>query len=202
MFISSRHKLVFLEVPRTASRSVTNALTEFDPYAPSALARRSWGTSFAYHNFRVRSELVDDYLVVAAHRNPYCRLWSYWKHRRSSGNPKIFKTTSWERYVDWVCDPASVPEIKGAMLDLPISEMFDCKMVDFWLRFETLDRSWTELQERFNLDFPPLRHNNASQPIEIFREAFDAVLAEKVACRFSADFDRFGYARDSWKCMT
>ncbi len=199
MFISWHYEFVFLEVPRTGSRAVTNALTELDQAAPTAVARRKFGSSFEYHDFRVPAELAEAFFVFAAHRNPYSRLWSFWNHRHRSGNPAIFKRVSWERYVDWVCEPSSVPEIQGANRDRPISEMFDCEAVDFWLCFETLDRSWTELGERLNLELPPLQRRNASRQSGSFRSAFDAALADRVADRFSADFDRFHYERDSWK---
>ncbi len=199
MFISWQYEFVYLEVPRTGSRAVTSALTELDPTAPHAVARRQFGMSFEYHDFRIPAEIVELFHVFAAHRNPYGRLWSFWNHRHRSGNPPIFKSVSWERYVDWVCQPDSVPEIRGATIDIPISEMFDCDAVDSWLCFETLDRSWAELGERLNLALPSLQRRNASRQTMGFQSAFNAAKAQRVATRFSADFDRFGYERDSWK---
>ena len=199
MFISDRYQIVYLEVPRTGSRSVTVALTAFDPESPTALARSESGTAYQYHDFRVPSELLRDYCVIAAHRNPYSRLWSYWNHRHKSGNPDVLKTISWRRYVDWACVPDSVPELKGANRDLPISEMFDCDKVDFWLCFETFQKSWDELAEHLEVKLPELKQTNSSNSVEGLQQAYDEALAERVYQRFRKDFVRFGYAADSWK---
>ena len=198
MFISDRYQFVYLEVPRTGSRSVTEALTAFDPESPTVVARRESGVAYQYHDFAVPSELVRDYCVIAAHRNPFSRLWSYWNHRRASGNPEVLKTISWKRYVDWACEPKSVPELKKANRDLPISEMFDCNKVDFWLRFETFEKSWDELALHLDVKLPELKRTNSSNSAEGFQQAYDEDIAARVVKRYRADFDRFGYAVDSW----
>lgn len=199
MFISHLYRLVFLEVPRTASRSVSAALVELDPDAPTSRARREKGGSFDYHNFQVDPAYLNDYRVFAARRNPYDRLWSYWKHRRRTGNPAVFKTIPWRRYVEWACDPSTVPDIQGANHDIPITEMFDCSQVDFWLEYEALETSWRELAGLFELPLPALGHRNRSKASTGFGEAYDEVLAAMVSTRFAADFDRFGYSRGSWR---
>ena len=202
MFISPRYKFVFLEVPRTGSHSVTNALTQLDPESPTALERRKQGWFYKYHDVQVPWELKDTYCIFAAHRNPYSRLWSYWKHRNATGNPEVFKTLSWERYVAWACDPHAVPEIQSAMPDVPVSELVECEGVDFWLRFETLDQSWIELGEHLDLNLPRLKMANASQPRIDYRDAYNADLAGKVFERFREDFQQFHYAENSWRRTT
>jgi hypothetical protein len=138
-------------------------------------------------------------IIFAAHRNPNDRLWSFWKHRHKYGNPVIFKSVSWPRYVEWACDPSATPEISGAKLDLPISEMFDCERVSHWLKFEFLKKSWIQLSTDCDLPLPTLGRLNASTWLGHFQQAYDADLASMVAERFAADFERFNYEADSWK---
>lgn len=199
MFISHHYRLVFLEVPRTASRSVSDALARLDPEAPTARARRRNGAAVDYHKVQVDAVYLDNYCVVASHRNPYHRLWSHWKHRHKNGNPEIFKAIAWPRYVEWACCPSAVPEIRGANHEMPITEMFDCRSVDFWLSYEELSRSWRELATQYGLPLPELSSTNQSEATPSFNDAYDDELAELVGARFAADFELFGYSRESWK---
>ncbi len=87
MFISHNNNLIFLEVPRTASRSVSDALTRLDPESPTAVQRMTLGNSADYHGFKSKLLVDPSYRVIATHRNPYERLWSFWKHRSNTGTP-------------------------------------------------------------------------------------------------------------------
>ncbi|MFC1849778.1 sulfotransferase family 2 domain-containing protein [candidate division CSSED10-310 bacterium] len=198
MFISEKYKLIFLEVPRTASISITEALTRIDPESATVKRRQEKGAMDGYHSFDLPDEVGKFPLIFATHRNPYSRLWSFWKHRHKWGNPEIFKSVSWPRYVEWACDPTAVPEISGAMLDMPISEMFDCDRVSYWLKFESLRTSWIKLSTDYDLPLPALGWLNASIRLGNFQEAYNAELASMVAKRFAADFERFNYEVGSW----
>ncbi len=199
MFISHKYKLVFLEVPRTASHSINDALTQLDPESPTVTQRGAEGPAADYHGFR--NPVLDDpdYRVVAAHRNPYERLWSHWKHRHHTGNPAILKIISWPTYLDWVCDPSSVPELKGAIRDIPIAEMFDLQRVDFWLDFNKLNESWIELACKLDLPLPNLQTSNSSPHHGYLSNAYNESIAQRISERFSRDFEFFGYDQESWK---
>ncbi len=199
MFISEKYRLIFLEVPRTGSVSITDALTRIDPQSPTVKIRQEKGAMDGFHNFDLTGDLENYPIIVATHRNPYARLWSFWKHRNKWGNPEIFKSVSWPRYVEWVCDPSTVPEITGAMLDIPISEMFDCERVSYWLKFESLMTSWQQFAADCNLPLPSLNWLNASIRLGNYHTAYNSGLAAMVAGRFAADFKRFNYDVDSWK---
>jgi hypothetical protein len=199
MFISNNFKLIFFEVPRTSSNSITQALTALDPTSPTVIRRAETKSLVDYHLFHIPDSKSESYNLIAAHRNPYERLWSHWKFRNQYGNPTIFKSISWETYVKWACDPKLVPEIQGAMFDIPITEMFDCDRVNFWINFESLNESWSDLSEFLQVDLPPLQHKQRSLNLGGFRDAYDESLAQLVAERFTADFERFGYSKQSWK---
>ncbi len=200
MFISDNYNFVFFEVPRTGSNSITQALIQLDPCSPTAVKRSETKSLANYHVFDIPDTLDNkQYKVIAAHRNPYERLWSHWKFRNRAGNPQIFKSISWETYVKWVCDPRSVPEIQGAILDVPITEMFDCDRVDFWIQFESLATHWSDLSGFLEVDLPALQHKQKSSDMGSFKHAYNKELAKVVADRFSSDFERFGYSKQSWK---
>jgi hypothetical protein len=199
MFISNKYKLVFLEVPRTGSHSITEALTQLDPEAPTVMQRQVGGPYVDYHRFRC--DEMDDpaYRVIATHRNPYERLWSHWKYRHRTGNPDLFKIMSWRTYVDWTCDPAILPELSVAMRECPIAEMFDLCRVDFWLDFTDLAGSWAVIAQKLNIPLPPLSVLNSSTDYGDVSIAYTESIARRVQDRFARDFDFFRYQADSWK---
>ena len=199
MFISEKYKFIFIEIPRTASRSITEALTQLDPESPTVKRRQKKGAMDGYHSFALPDELEKFPIIFATHRNPYSRLRSFWKHRHKWGNPEMFKSVSWSRYVEWACNPTAVPEITGAMPDVPISEMFDCDRVNYWLRFESLRTSWLQFSTDCDLPLPALGWLNASVRLGNFQKAYNAELASMVAERFAADFRRFDYDVGSWQ---
>lgn len=65
--------------------------------------------------------------------------------------------------------------------------------VDFIGRFETLDRDWEQVRERFGL--PALAHYNRS-PHRSYIEAYTPSLARAAAARYQRDIELFGYQRE------
>ena len=201
MFISEKHRFVFFEVPRTGSRSISDVLARFDPDSSTAVRRESDGSHIDYHNFSLGELKDSNYKVIATHRNPYERLWSFWKHRHKRGNPEIFKMISWPTYVDWVCSPEVVPELQGALQDIPITEMLDADRTDFWLDFARLDQSWLDLSAFLRVTLPALPKLNASSATLSPPAAYTETIAARISERFDKDFEFFGYDRDSWKAV-
>ena len=199
MFTSHKYKLIFFEVPRTGSRSVTARLTKLDPESPTVAIREESGGGAGYHFDTGETLKFPDYFLVAAHRNPYARLWSFWKRRKHGGNPEIFRSISWPRYIDWVCDPLSVPEISGALIDIPITDMIEVSTVDLWLDFHRLDQSWQALCRQFAMPSESLAQLNQSIDHGDMYAAYSPEMAARVAERFLQDFEYFGYDPDSWK---
>jgi len=199
VFISDQYRLLFLEVPRTGSRSITQALTQLDPESPTVIVRRKCGILIDYHNCHIPQRVDETYIVVAAHRNPFERLWSHWKYRRQWGYPDVFKTISWPRYVTWACLPGAVPEIQNALPELPITEMLDTSRVTHWLDFRQLDRDWRQIEQETGIPLPPLDWINPSRQEYKIHQAYDAELSAMVVERFAKDFSHFDYDRNSWR---
>ena len=199
MFLSHTYEFIFFEVPRTGSNSATRALNQLDPDSPTALARKSQGSGWSFHHLTDAAKDYPHYRMLAAHRNPYDRIWSFWKQRKRGGNPEVFRSISWPRYIDWVYDPDSVPEITGAMLDIPIAEMLNLDSVDLWLDFHHLKESWVSACKALELPIIPLDTVNTSPDHGEMHMAYNLSMAERIAERFAADFAYFGYSVDSWK---
>lgn len=199
MFLSHKYEFIFFEVPRTGSHSATRILNQLDPDSPTALARETHGNGWAFHYLTDAAKDYPGYRMLAAHRNPYDRVWSFWKQRKRGGNPEVFRSISWPRYIDWVCDPASVPEITGAMLDIPIAEMLNLDSVDVWLDFHHLQESWASACTALQLPLIPLDKVNTSPDHGEMHMAYNTSIAERIAERFAADFAYFRYSIDSWK---
>ncbi|MGA8259934.1 MAG: sulfotransferase family 2 domain-containing protein [Arenicellales bacterium] len=197
MFISHNYQLLFFEVPRTASRAITEALVRLDPQAPTALIRAVKRNLFAYHLYDAGAvERYPSYRLIAGHRNPFDRIRSHYAYRRVRGNPPILKTLDWPAYVSWASDPDSRPDIRGAMRDAPITELLPCDRVQHWLRFESLTDDWDMLGQTLGTKLPPLTRRNASTANAY---AYDENLAARIVARFRSDFEYFGYDFDSWR---
>lgn len=198
MFVSHKFGFVFFEVPRTGSNSISQVLMEIDPQSPTAIKRTGEQAVLDYHAFRIPDD-AKEYHIVAAHRNPYERLWSHWKHRRKHGNPSVFKDVSWAEYVDWVCKPDTASRIKGAILDRPICEMPNIDRVTHWLRFSHLNDDWVALCRELDIPVRELNQLNSSAKFVQGGSGYSEIIADRVYQHFQCDFERFDYARDSWQ---
>ena len=93
MLVCDEHKFIFLRNPKTASRSVTRALSE-------NFNVRQVGV---YHDWKIPKELVG-YFVFVVVRNPYTRAVSGWKHWYGGG---------WTDFGEWTQELAKTPIILG-----------------------------------------------------------------------------------------
>ena len=191
MFISHKFKFVFLEVPRTGSTSISRLMAKLDPESPTALARKQ-NPGANYHHFVIPEGIPSNYAIVAAHRNPYHRVRSFWKHRTTHGNPEMFKGMSWKRYMKWVMCPQCQP-VPGAMKDIPITEMFDPERVTHWLAFDHIDKDWQALSYILEIPDTPLDRLNASSKKPDAEDHWTVSMRMSFHYKFIEDFKRFGY---------
>lgn len=199
MFVSHTHKLFFYEVPRTGSRSITQALTKLDPRSPTAVIRAVKRNLYHYHVFD--QALIDrhpNYAVIAVHRNPFERIHSHYKYRKQYGNPDELKRFSFEEYVRWVCEAELPFEIGPAMLDKPICELLPYASVDHWLAYDQLNADWQLVRETLQIDLPELPHINQSNSGINANSVYTPKLASMIVNRFAEDFSQFSYATNSW----
>ena len=199
MFVSHTYKLLFFEVPRTGSRSITKALTQLDPRSPTAVIRAVKKNLYHYHVYD--QTLVDkhpEYAVIAVHRNPFERIQSHYKYRKQHGNPGELKRFTFAQYVRWVCEGELPFEIGPVMLDRPICELLPYIAVDHWLAYDSLNTDWRRVEETLQVDLPELPHINQSNAQFDSNTAYTPELADMILSRFAEDFRQFNYATDSW----
>ena len=198
MYVSHRYKLFFFEVPRTASRSISEALLHLDPLSPTMLNRMMKGESADYHKYdRTLVTTHPDYSLVAVHRNPYERILSHFKLRKKIGNPAFFKTINFAEYVDLSVDVKVRQE--EFSIDLPIDEMLDVRRVTHWLRFAHLQDDWQDLADKLQISLPKLPHINQSESDSSAFYTED--IANKVGMRMRHDFGFFNYDINSWHTL-
>ena len=187
-------------MPRTGSRSISQALACLDPRSPTAVIRAVKRNLHHYHVFE--SGLLDqhpDYLLVAVHRNPYERIRSHFKYRKKYGNPQILKSFSFAEYIEWVCSDAPRDDIGPVLKDQPITEMLPIEKVTHWLRFAQLSEDWAKLKESVLPSLPELPSINQSGSMFDSDSVYNEALANQIAVRFEQDFQQFNYAVDSWR---
>ena len=200
MFISHTYKLLFFEVPRTGSRSITRAFSQLDPRSPTAVIRAVKKNLYHYHVYdQAMVDKHSDYAVIAVHRNPYERIRSHYKYRKQQGNPDELKRFSFEQYLRWVCSDELPFEIGAAMIDRPICELIPFSAVDYWLSFDCLAEDWQKLASALKIDLPELPRINRSQPEYDGQALYTKELALLMQDRFKQDFERFDYSLDSWQ---
>lgn len=195
LFVSHSYNLIFYEVPRTGSRSISHALASLDPRSPTAVVRALKRNLYHYHVFdNTLIERHPDYALVAVHRNPFDRIRSHFKYRKQYGNPDELKQFSFSDYVNWVCEGKLPFEIGPAMIDKPITELLPCDRVDHFLDFENLAEGWNSLGTALDIKLPSLSNINNSSDIYNEQSEYTPELTGKIVKRFAADFECFGYS--------
>ena len=136
-------------------------------------------------------------------RNPFAKLYSCWcdkVHRKNTFLPElrpVFKPGApFSSFVDWVIetpDENSTNRHWRSQDNLLAIEGFKPDMI---LRFETLATDWRILADTIGLN-PVLTKDNCTRrdvtDHTVHVPAYTESLRRKVAVRYRADFDRFGY---------
>ena len=199
MNVSHRWKLLFFEVPRTGSRSITAALNTLDPEGPINQLRNDDGAA-EYHVYRADwVEAHPDYLLFATHCNPYARLYSHYCIRKQWYARDALKALNFDDYVAWTTAPERSPLTQEFNVDRPITELLPHRAVHVWLRFAHLDEDWQQLRALTNAPLPHLQSSNESQKTS--SAPYSETTASAVYERFAQDFEVFGYDKDSWQAL-
>lgn len=194
-------KLCFVPTPKAANRSIKAAVASVarpgyrgDPhlagwqYRPVATLKETGFEGFGF----VRNPLDRLYSCYAQKIVLYGRLRSmpieFWRYG-SAFHPDM----SFEAFVRAV---AGIPD-RLADIHFRSQHRFlyfrGEPTVGFIGRFETLDRDWERVRQRFGL--PELAHYNRS-PHRSYREAYTPALARIAAERYDQDIQLFGYQEE------
>lgn len=187
MYVSHRHRAVFVAVSKTGSRSVGRALR-------SRFGFRGMGR---HHGIRLRFlKRHSDYTVIAGIRNPYTRAVSLWDdtRRRIWGPPE--RATMHHRFRG---QPFAVfagflgtdPDVRKFY---PQARFLTGVRVDCFLRFEHLHEDFAALPFVDRAELPHLTRGRYGDDWRKHYTAED--VWEAVECWADEDFRKFGYEKD------
>lgn len=180
--------MVFLAVPRTASTAITASIEAAFP------ASETLGQHRMPLPERCRS---GEYFIFAGARNPYSRVVSHYQYRHRC-YPLGVGLWTFREYVHnlvrnrlnwWNMnqDPPAVNWVAGT----------GCT---HHVRFEHLQNDWADLPPWQETGFvPKLKMRNANPGTYNWRLFYTKDLAQMIYRHQLADFEHFGYDRDSWQ---
>ena len=193
-------QVIFLAVPKVASRAIKNALAEWTGDMTVADDQ-----SAVWRRMRTLEAVrdADDAFRFAFVRNPLDRLLSCYAHKIERARTRPELPFAFEKY-GGVFDPemsfetfvervASIPDRRAdqhfasqhhflALDSVPV--------VDFIGHLETMDTDWEQL--RAAQGFPALKKRNHTTHAA-WRDGYDAPTARLAAERYRTDIDLFGY---------
>lgn len=177
MIYSHEHKIVFLAVPKTGSRSIWFAL------------REHYGARIyeAYHSMAIPHEFKD-YFRFAAVRNPYARMVSFWdyiKFKKRNIHHEVVKRMSFGDFVHW----ATEKKREGI---LPQSHYIEQVAIglDALLRTESLSKDWQDLPFYKGID---IGNENKGRYGGNWCKFYTPKLMEVIREWAKSDFTLYGY---------
>ena len=192
MLVCDEHKFVFLRIPKTASRSISKALTGmFD-----------CRTVGYHHNNKVPKELME-YFCFAVVRNPYERAisaWLHWEKDLQKHGKNLFFNSYLERNSQ-PCFPEMTREYLLLMGDSDNeywktqSEFIEEANANVHvLKYENLEEDLNALPFIEKIEPPLVGKQNYGN----WRDYYGWELETRVFQHQKADFENFGYKR--WAC--
>jgi hypothetical protein len=175
---------VFIEVPRTASRSM------------GRLLRKHFGAKLHEHHSRKIPAACRPWFTFACIRNPYARLYSYYCYRSTWRNNSLYPAVHRMRfpeYVDWAIDG------DGRNCESTQHAFLDGVRLDAILRFENLQELRDLPFMRQGPTVGPFPHLGKTGAATSWRAAYDQRLADRVARWAKDDFRMFSYDPESWR---
>ena len=196
---SSKHRCIFIHIPKSAGTSIKNVLN-----MPSA-GHVAW----VYYAFNY-PKIWQQYISFSVVRNPWDRIVSayhfakmkesHW-HTARLGPPMDYellsnksfeecltilyrerdrlKSESWVEQTHWIARPTSM----GGKV-----------MVDRVLRFENLDPEFRELCAEIGIDPKTLPKMNRSDRTRDYQQYYDDTTRKLVELLYASDIETFGYS--------
>jgi Sulfotransferase family len=221
------HRYVAMTVPKVACTTIKMALQTWEGCGPEPSrwgdVHAGWAgpTLLAYPTAQIVQMLRSpDYLRFSFVRNPYSRLVSAWQSKLARDDPQYRQL---QASIREACDypftggrragPIAFRDAVECLLHDPAA--FDdhwSRQVDL-LEADVIDYQTVGRFERFSQDFPAIlrrlhapegvidiasRVFNPTRPVTL-AAVYDPPLAGRVYDHYKADFETFGYHRNSWR---
>jgi hypothetical protein len=183
-------KVLFIHVPKTAGRSVLDALqgTHLLDWKNETIPMHD-SYPAAVNKFVVSQKLdIDSVFTFSVVRNPFTRMYSYYHHYMKETNSKI----SFERFIiDVVIDShtnqRATPLIHYRQTDILADKNGDLSLNKIY-KFENLK----ELEKDFKFSLPKL--NVGEYTNDQFEEDFNENCISIIKDYYKADFESFDYS--------
>jgi hypothetical protein len=220
MFLSPRHRILFIHIAKTGGTSVRSALKRLHWTDPYALPIHLVSGLTRLLKYRIGAKLPRHAKGVAAYecigepfwsrlfkftfvRNPWDLQVSSWHHLRRVPTAATSGLETFEAFLRHKFDPRRpfdyYFEISRQIQSHYILSMEGEVIVDFVGRYERLHDDFQEICRRAELPRLHLPHERRSSDREPdYRRYYDDVTAELVAVHYAEDIRRFGYSFDDF----
>ena len=218
MFLSPRHKILFIHIAKTGGSSIRSALKRLhwsDPYAVPLVLVNNLTRALKY---KTGSMVPRHAKAIAAYeclgeptwrelfkftfvRNPWDLQVSSWHHLQRVPTAPTDQFKGFEDFLRYKFDP-EMPwsfyfDISRQVQSHYITDFDGRVLLDFIGRFERFQEDFAEvcrLGEIPSIQLPHKRHSKERK--KDYREYYDDVTAELVATHYAKDIEVFGYTFD------
>ena len=198
MIACEEHKVVFVDIPKTGSRSIM-----------ITLRAQYGGTSIGKNHARSIPQQYKDYFKFCVVRNPYERMCSlYWSLCRRRDDTKSYRKMLKEQNLSLSLEGflTLIKSNSGKALYFPQYKFVENNNMDTILRFENLNEEFNMLP--FIKAPHKLPHSNSTtinrnkvstpDPRPHWRELVTAQAAEIINERYAKDFEMFNYEMENF----
>lgn len=176
-------QVVFVAIPRTASRAMHDALMTI----PSAEVFAIHVPSPVRHHWTFVPERARGYTMLYCVRNPYERLVSHYRFQKRFNDPTI----SFRAFVKMQGDRLMSDTIESYTQDATKREA---------MKFEALGDEWNRATDKLFGRVPQLEYRGEGESLaHEWRKEYDSETADMVCRMMAEDFLNYDYDPDSWQ---
>lgn len=204
--ISKTKKFVFCHIPKTAGSSIRRTLMGFQFNRPET--PQEWHENMSDTKKRVPEEEFNQMFKFTFVRNPWERLVSTYnficsKPIRPGENipQEHYKAVGFKKWLleeeffvpnNIPLTPDMVPMQRRTLVDWIDDKNGEC-LIDFFGRFETVDKDFAFVCERIGISAPTLPKVQVGPKAKPYRDMYDQETLEYVGETFKKDIERFNF---------
>lgn len=202
-----QQKILFVGVPKVATRSLISALTQGERLSGSAEFREVDLELLLRNNPEIASFFKFTFV-----RNPWSRATSCYRDKVMSADaikrarhlnfrPGLEAGMPFDAFAEWLNTPEGSDDVADrhwmSQHRILFSDRPDLISYDFIGRFERLADDYREVARRTGIALPDLPHKLKTQSQDQYKKAYTDRTIELIARRYARDIELFGYDFDS-----